>query len=539
MTQPVGANNHSPVLLTGNDLTIDDIVAIGIGDKTVALDSDALERCRRSRAFLEQEVAAQRIIYGVNTSFGPMCNKIIAQDKLGDLQVNLIRSHAAGLGDPLKYYIAQAVLAVRLNTLVKGYSGVRVELLELIQDIINAGIAPYIPECGSVGASGDLVHLAHVALAIIGEGAVYHKGRLTTAREALAAENLQPFRLSFKEGLALINGTSAMTALAAFALFGARKLLALSCVTAAFALEIFGGIDDAFDEDLHRVKPHPGQQHIAETIRRLYQGSGNITRRQDLHDRIRQSVGVNHDSPVQETDINVQDVYSIRCTPQILAPVQETLDQVTKTVTIEANSVNDNPVVIPEKHKIIHGGNFHGQSIAFAMDSLCMAVAGMSTLSERRLNKLLDKHLNEGLPELLIAGEAGLTMGFMGAQYVATSTTAENRHLANPVGTLSISCNASNQDVVSMGTVAARKAFKSVSNAKHILTVEVLADLQALSFRNAPGLGRGCRRIYELLARHFQVYENGAILHDELVRFRKLLFSSQLFDDLSVYFEKD
>jgi histidine ammonia-lyase len=527
------------VVLSGNDLTIDDIVAIGIGDKAVALDPAALERCRRSRAFLEQEVAAQRIIYGVNTSFGPMCNKIIAQDKLGDLQVNLIRSHAAGLGDPLKYYLAQAVLAVRLNTLVKGYSGVRVGLLELIRDMINAGIAPYVPECGSVGASGDLVHLAHAALAIIGEGAAHHKGQLTTARQALEAENLQPFRLSFKEGLALINGTSAMTALAAFALFGARKLLALSCVTAAFALEIFGGIDDAFDEDLHRVKPHPGQQHVAETIRRLYEGSQNVIRRQDIHDRIHHVVGATHASPVLETDINVQDVYSIRCTPQILAPVQEALEQAAKTVTIEANSVNDNPVVIAEKEKVIHGGNFHGQSIAFAMDSLCMAVAGMSTLSERRINKLLDKHLNEGLPELLIAGEAGLTMGFMGAQYVATSTTAENRHLANPVGTLSISCNASNQDVVSMGTVAARKAFKSVSNAKHILTVEVLADLQALSFRNARGLGRGCRRIYELLARHFKVYENGAVFHDELVRFRKLLFSSQLFDDLGVYFEPD
>jgi histidine ammonia-lyase len=520
------------VILNGSDLTIDDIVAIGIGDKVVALDPAALERCRRSRAFLEQEVAARRIIYGVNTSFGPMCNKIIADDDLGTLQVNLIRSHAAGLGDPLKSYIAQAVLAVRLNTLVKGYSGVRVELLELIRDMINAGIAPYIPECGSVGASGDLVHLAHAALAIIGEGAAYYQGQLTTAREALAAAHLKPFHLSFKEGIALINGTSAMTALAAFALFGARKLLTLSCVTAAFALEIFGGIDDAFDEDLHRFKPHPGQQQVAATIRRLYQGSRNVIRRQDIHDRVRQgqAAGVSF-----ETDVNVQDVYSIRCTPQILAPVQETMDQVTKTIGIEANSVNDNPVVIPEKEKIIHGGNFHGQSVAFAMDSLCMAVSEMSTLSERRINKLLDKHLNEGLPELLIAGPAGLTMGFMGAQYVATSTTAENRHLANPVGTLSISCNASNQDVVSMGTVAARKAFKAVSNAKHILTVEVLADLQALSFRHAAGLGRGSGRIYERLAEHFQVYDNGAIFHDLLVKFRKLLFSSQLFDDLSVY----
>ena len=522
------------VVLNGKDLTIEEIVAIGIGDKAVALDPAALEQCRRSRAFLEQQVAARHVIYGVNTSFGPMCNKIIADSDLGALQVNLIRSHAAGLGDPLKYYIAQAVLAVRLNTLVKGYSGVRVQLLELMRDVINAGIAPYIPECGSVGASGDLVHLAHVALGIIGEGSVFHKGQLTTARKALEAEGLQPIRLSFKEGLALINGTAAMTALAAFALFGAKKLLSLSCVTAAFALEIFGGIDDAFDEDLHRVKPHPGQQRIAEIVRRLYRGSRNITLRHELHDRIRNG---KTEGTSFETDINVQDVYSIRCTPQILAPVQEAVEQVAKTICIEANSVNDNPVVIPEKGKVIHGGNFHGQSIAFAMDSLCMAVAEMSTLSERRINKLLDKHLNEGLPELLIAGTVGLTMGFMGAQYVATSTTAENRHLANPVGTLSISCNASNQDVVSMGTVAARKAFKAVSNAKHILTVEVLADLQALSFRNAAGLGMGSRRIYELLAQHFKVYDNTTVFHDELVRFRKLLFSSQWFDDLSIYWD--
>ena len=520
------------VVLNGNDLTVDDIVAIGIGDKAVALAPSALERCRRSRAFLEEQVAARLVIYGVNTSFGPMCSKIIGDDELGALQVNLIRSHAAGLGEPLQYYIAQAVLAVRLNTLVKGYSGVRTELLELMRDLINARIAPYIPECGSVGASGDLVHLAHMALAIIGEGQVFYQGRLTSARKALKAEGLTPIRLSFKEGIALINGTSAMTALAAFALFGARKLLSLSCVTAAFALEIFGGIDDAFDKDLHRLKPHPGQQYIAEIIRRLYRGSRNITLREEMHGRIRleEVEGV-----FFETSVNVQDVYSIRCTPQILAPVRESIEQVAQTVHTEANSVNDNPVVIPEERKVIHGGNFHGQSIAFAMDALCMAVSQMGTLSERRINKLLDKNLNEGLPELLIPGTVGLTMGFMGAQYVATSTTAENRHLANPVGTLSIACNASNQDVVSMGTVAARKAFKAVSNAKHILTVEVMADLQALHFRNADGLGSGCRRIHEVLSEHFTVYDNKRIFHDELVRFRKLLFSSQLFDDLSVY----
>jgi histidine ammonia-lyase len=215
--------------------------------------------------------------------------------------------------------------------------------------------------------------------------------------------------------------------------------------------------------------------------------------------------------------------------------VAEAIDWAVRTVETEANSSNDNPIIIPEQQKVIHGGNFHGQSIGFVMDTLCMAVATLGNLSERRLNKYLDKHLNEGLPEFLIPGTPGLTMGFMGAQYLATSTTAENRQLAGPVSTNSISCNASNQDVVSMGTVAARKAFKSVSNAKHILTLEILADLQALSFRNAAGLGRGTGRIHRELAKEFTVYDNSRVFHEDLVRFRKLLFASQLFDDLAVY----
>jgi len=520
------------VILNGYDLTVEDIVAIGVGDKSVALEGAAIERCRASRAFLEGEVAARRIIYGVNTSFGPMCNKIIEDAEIEALQVNLIRSHAAGLGEPLKPYVALAVMAVRLNTLVKGYSGVRVELLEFMRDLVNRGIAPYIPECGSVGASGDLIHLAHLALTVIGEGKSYYQGELHDTADLFRRLGLTPMRLSFKEGIALMNGTSAMTALAAFALFGAKKLYRIGCVTGAFALEIFGGIDDAFDEDLHMVKPHPGQLKVAETVRRLYAGSGNITLRKDMHDRIRSH---ETEGPVYETTINVQDVYSIRCTPQILAPVLEAISSATAVIETEANSSNDNPIIVPERKKIIHGGNFHGQSVAFAMDTLCMAVATLCTLSERRINKFLDRSLNEGLPEFLIPGVLGLTMGFMGAQYLATSTTAENRQLANPVSTNSISCNASNQDVVSMGTVAARKAFRSVSNAKHVVTLEVLADLQALSFKSADKLGDGTGRIYALLNAHFSVYDNKRVFHDDLVKFRKLLFSSQIFDDLTPY----
>ena len=529
-------NDKRPVVvLDGNSLTAADIVAIGVGDKRIEIDPKALQRCQVSRDYLIEDIRAKRIIYGVNTSFGPMCNKIISDDEIETLQINLIRSHAAGLGDPLKSYIALAVLVVRLNTFLKGYSAVRLDLIDFLKTMINNGVAPYIPEAGSVGASGDLIHLAHMGLCIIGEGKAYYKMELCDASDALKKIGLKPFRLSYKEGIALINGTAAMTAIAAFAIFSAKKALRIACVNAAFAIEIFGGIDDAFDADLHEVKPHPGQVAIADTIRKLYHGSRNIMLRENMHKRIREQG--NGNNLVYETDINVQDVYSIRCTPQILAPVQEAVEMVEKTVFVEANSSNDNPIIIPEKKKIIHGGNFHGQSIAFVMDMLSVAISTLCNLSERRLNKLLDKKLNEGLPEHLIPGTVGLTMGFMGAQYLATSTTAENRQMANPVSTNSISCNASNQDVVSMGTVAARKAFKSISNAKHVLTLEILADLQALSFRNADTMGHAISKIYKILHDEFQVYDNKRVFHDDLTKFRKLLFSSQLFDDLNVYWK--
>jgi histidine ammonia-lyase len=530
----MGNTHKSYVILNGNTLTVEDIVAVGIGDKGVALDKSALEKCRKSREFLAEEVEQNRIIYGVNTSFGPMCNKIIDKDQFSVLQLNLIRSHAAGLGEPLKYYIAQAALAVRLNALVKGNSGIRVEVLQLMADMINAGIAPYIPSNGSVGASGDLVHLAHLALAVIGEGKVFFKGQLTDAAEAMKTAGLSPSVLTFKEGIALMNGTSVMTALAGFVLFSARKLLNICCVTTAFAMEIFGGIDDAFDMDLHQTKPHLGQLKIAETIRNLFKGSKNITLRENMHEWIRREAT---DGLVYETSINVQEVYSIRCTPQILAPVYETIEKAVRTVECEANSSNDNPIIIAEKKKVIHGGNFHGQSIAFEMDALCIAISILCNISERRINKLLDRKLNEGLPEQLISGIPGINMGFMGAQYLATSTTAENRQLACPVCVQSISCNSSNQDVVSMGTVAARKAYASVSNAKHVLTLEILADLQALSFRNAQTMGHANRKIYALLNEHFKVYDDQRIFHDDLVRFRKLLFSGQLFDRLDIYWQ--
>ncbi|MGE5528348.1 MAG: HAL/PAL/TAL family ammonia-lyase [Patescibacteria group bacterium] len=514
------------VTLNGAQLTIEEIVAVGTGAKKVALDPDLLEKCEAARAFLLQRVRDGDIIYGVNSSFGSMCNKIIPDDLIERLQENLIRSHAAGLGEPLPCHVALAAVAVRLNSLLKGYSGVSIELLEFMREIINRGIAPYIPTRGSVGASGDLIHLAHLALMLIGEGQAYYQGELMRAEEALGRAALKPFKLGMKEGLSLINGTSVMTAIAAFAVHDAKQVFALECLAAAFSIEIFHSITDFLDERLHQVKPHTGQIKVARILRDLIAGSRNIVDRSDLHRPIRDEA--DGSSSVFETRFSIQDVYSIRCTPQVLSPVLEAIETAERIVTLEANSTNDNPVIVPDERRVFHGGNFHGQSIGYYMDCLAIALATLSNLAERRLNMLLDNRLNGALPEYLIAGIRGLDMGFMGAQYLATSTTAENRQMSNPVSTNSISCNASNQDVVSMGTIAARKVFTQVNNLKYILTLEILADMQALSFKDTDKLGAKIARYYQKLSQYFTVYESKHVFHDQLEYFMDILFEKDI-----------
>jgi len=522
----------SEVVLDGKSLTIDDIVDVGLGKKKVSLSSEALYKCKKNREFLKKKIEEKNIIYGVNTSFGSMCNKIIHQDSIELLQENLVRSHAAGLGEPIPYPITLSAMLLRLNSLIKGNSGVRVELLELIKNLINNNVAPYIPTHGSVGASGDLVHLSHLALLLIGKGKAYYHGQLMEAEEIYKKLELTPIKLSYKEGLALINGTSVMTALASFAVKIAKQLLAVECLSASFTIEIFNSIVDFLDETLHILKPHKGQIKIAKILRSLIKDSKNIINREDLHEKIWEEA--NGNDRVFESSIFIQNVYSIRCTPQVLAPVYEAIEMAENVVSIEANSTNDNPIIIHEENKILHGGNFHGQSIGFYMDVLSIALSTLSNLAERRLNTLLDNKLNGELPEFLIKGTPGLDMGFMGAQYLATSTTAENRQLASPVSTNTISSNSSNQDVVSMGTVAARKAYTSACNTKYVITLELLATLQALFFKGIDKLGKGTSSYYNILSKYFVPYECSMIFHDVLTKFLDLIFEKDIIDYKSI-----
>jgi histidine ammonia-lyase len=511
------------VVLDGKSLSFDNVITLADTDAKITLSDEALLLCAKSRRVLEDAVNARKIVYGVNTSYGPMCNKIINDAQLEKLQVNLLRSHSAAMGDILPYDISRAVFVIRLNCLVKGFSGVRVELLRFMEDVFNAGIAPVMYEQGSVGASGDLVHLAHLGLGLIGEGDLYLNKEIMPAKTALEKAGLSPIKLSYKEAISIINGTSVMSAIACFALHKAKKLYNAQILSSAFALEIFGGFDDAFDVILHKLKAHEGQVYAAQKIEHLIDGSKNVTKRAALHDKIRsQETG----DAVFETAESVQDAYSLRCAPQILAVLYDSITYAQKILLTEINSSNDNPLVIAENGKILHGGNFHGQSVSFAMDGLRIAVSTLCNISERRLNKLLDKNLNEGLPENLAAGNVGLELGFMGAQYLAVSTAAENRQLASPMSVNSISSNESNQDVVSMGTVSARLALKSVKNAELVQTMEILADLQALSFRNSDKLGVETKKIYDELSKHYEQYNCDKVFRENLVKFREIIFEN-------------
>lgn len=517
------------IILDGKSLSIENVIKLANTNAKLDLNEDALAICAKSRKVLEDTIKSRKIVYGVNTSYGPMCNKIIHDSELETLQVNLLRSHSAGMGNIIPYNIARAVFVIRINCLVKGFSGVRIELLQFMKEAFNSGIAPIIPEQGSVGASGDLIHLAHLGLGLIGEGDLYFKGEIMPAEKALEKAGLKPIKLAFKEAISIMNGTSVMSAIACFAIFKAKKLFNAQMITLAFAMEIFGGLDDAFESDLHAIKQHEGQIAVAKIIEDLINGSKNIKKRAGLHEKVRSQ---EKSGAVFETQEIVQDVYTLRCAPQVLTVVFDAIKYAQKILETEINSSNDNPLVIPESGKILHGGNFHGQSVSFAMDSLRIALSTLCNISERRFNKLLDKNLNDGLPENLAVGNIGLEIGFMGSQYLAVSTTAENRQLASPMSVNSISSNESNQDIVSMGTVSARLALKSAENAELVQTMELLADLQALGFRNSDGLGVETAKIYAELSKDFEQYNCNKIFRENLLKYRKIIF-----DEITEKFE--
>ncbi len=472
--------------LTGKDLTIGQIAAIARGAR-VQLSSGALARAKRSKTFLDAE-AGKRIIYGVNTGFGPMASVLIGKDDLAALQHNLVRSHACGAGKPVPEEYVLAAMAVRLNTLLRGDSGVSPALLKLLAQLINARFAPVVPEHGGVGASGDLIQLAHIALGIIGEGEVYLRGVRMPASAAFKKLHLKPHVLEQKEGLALINGTSFMTGVGALVAHEASHILGTVVRSSALALEAAGAFDDALSPYLHAARPHQGQGEVAKLLRSLT-AQTKLLRSRRTFERSRaletQTVALGHAA---------QDVYSLRCSPQILGPILETLRNTERVLTVEMNAATDNPLIDVAGKNILHGGNFHGEYVAAAMDMLKLSLAKLSVLCERRLNYFLHDNINGMYPPFLNLGTPGLTLGLQGLQFVATSTTALNQTLAYPHSLHSIPSNADNQDVVSMGADAALLCGKVAANTAIVAAIELAALSQTFAItgaeRSASGQGR-------------------------------------------------
>lgn len=461
------------IIIDGNGLTLEELLDVARKGKKVEVSESAIERINYSRSIIDEIVESKKTVYGVNTGFGSLAKVSISKDYTKQLQENLIRSHASGFGDPLDIDQTRAVMLVRINSLIKGYSGIRLSVINTLVEMLNRGVHPVIPNKGSLGASGDLAPLSHMVLPLLGYGRANYKGEIMEGKEAMKRAGISPLKLESKEGLALINGTSVLTAIGALALYDAIRLEKFSDIIAALTLETQEGIIDAFDHRLHEIRPHKGQMKTAENIRALTEGSEYLTR---------------------QGEKRVQDEYSLRCIPQVHGATKEAIEYVKNKVEIEINSVTDNPIVTLEGD-VISGGNFHGEMMAIPFDYLCMAISEIGNISERRMERLINGKLSNN-PSFLVK-QSGINSGFMIAQYAAASLVSENKILSHPASVDSIPSSENQEDIVSMGTIAARKAYEISKNVHRILATELLAACQAIDFKEKKKLGIGSEILYK------------------------------------------
>jgi histidine ammonia-lyase len=468
--------------LDGQKLTLQQIDAIARGEDQVALAASAWRRAEEARRVVEQIVAEGRTVYGVNTGFGKLSDVHIDPSQLRDLQLNLVRSHSCGLGPALSDGEARALVLLRANVLARGYSGCRAVLIDALVALLERGVTPVIPEKGSVGASGDLAPLAHLALALIGEGEAFFQGERLPSAEALSRAGLRAVQLEVKEGLALLNGTQAMAAVGALALHRAQRVAHLADVAGAMTLEALRGTPVAFDERIHQARPHPGQIEVAAHLRELLRDSA-----------IRQS----H----LDNDSRVQDAYSLRCMPQVHGAVRGALAHAREIVEIETGSATDNPLVFSDTGEVLSGGNFHGAPLALAFDYAAMAVTDLMSISERRIDRLVNPDANDDLPPFLTS-QPGMSSGFMMMQVTAVALLSEARVLAHPASIDNVPTDGGKEDHVSMGMTAATKLRSIVHNAELVTAIELITAAEALEYRAPLQPGRGVRQAYEIVRAH-------------------------------------
>jgi len=488
------------ISIDGNNLTIHDVVRVSRQGEPVELCPGAVPAMEESRAFIEEIVREKRVVYGITTGVGELVNSLISPQDVERLQVNLIRSHAVNVGEPLPEDVVRGVMLLRANALAKGFSGVRVGLVEALLSFLNKGVCPFIPSKGSVGASGDLSPLSHLALALIGEGECLAGGRRVPSLQVLREKGLEPITLKPKEGVALINGTQVMGALGCLVVEEAELLMKNAQIAAAMSLEALKGTAKAFDEKVHRVRPHRGQVKVAENMRRLVRDSAVIA--SHVHCE------------------KVQDAYTLRCIPQVYGAVLDTLEYVKGVLSVEINSATDNPLVFARQGEVISGGNFHGEPLAFAMDYLGIALSEIGNISERTIDRLVNPHVS-GLPPFL-AEKSGLNTGFMIAQYTAASLVSENKVFAHPASVDSIPTSAGQEDHVSMGTIAARHAWEILKNVENVLAIEMLAAAQGIDFHECePGVGT--KIAHALIRGHVSHVEDDRVLYPDIEQVRDML----------------
>ena len=501
-------NSANPVVLNGHSLTLKQLINVSRCGATVRLSEESVSLINRASGLIENWVANNRVVYGVTTGFGDLATVKVDAARTRLLQENLIRSHAVGVGAPLPEDAVRAIMLLRLNGLICGHSGITLETLTQLVNFINLGITPVVPEQGSVGASGDLCPLSHIAAAMLGEGDVFYKGERLPALEALTRAGLKPVRLHPKEGLALNNGTAALTGLGALALWDALTLEKNADIIGALSLEALHGVPYAFDERTHALRPHKGQNDVARNIRRLIENSQIIDKYKGAR---------------------VQDAYSLRCMPQVHGASRDALAYVKERIETEMNSVTDNPLIFPDDEAALSGGNFHGQPIALAMDFFAIAVSEYGSISERRCARMVDKSLSNGLPPFII-NDSGVNSGFMITQYTAAAVASENKTLAHPASVDSIPTSANQEDHVSMGYWASLKGTRVLRNVEQILGIEAMDACQGINFSLPLALGRGTKAAFEAYREQIPYLEKDTFLNPFMTKSIALVRSGALVD---------
>ncbi len=498
------------IYINGHDLDLEKFIQITRYGAEVELSEEAVGRVEKARDLVDKFVADQKVVYGITTGFGKFSDVIVRGEDTKTMQRNLIISHSCGVGAALSEENARGILLLRANALAKGYSGIRLSTLNTLLEMLNKGVHPIIPEKGSLGASGDLAPLSHMVLVMIGEGEAVYRGEKMSGREAMEKAGIEIVELVEKEGLALINGTQVMTAIGAQVLYDTINLSKTADIAAALTMEALNGIEDAFDDRVHRARGQIGQIQTGENILKLVEGSQMTSRQGELR---------------------VQDAYSIRCLPQVHGASKDAFNYVKEKIEIEMNGVTDNPLIFVEEEDVISGGNFHGQPMAISFDFLGIAIAELANISERRLERLVNPSLSNGLPGFLVEN-GGINSGFMIVQYSAAALVSENKILAHPASVDSIPSSANQEDHVSMGTIAARKARDILENTRNVVGMELLAACQGIDLRGKEKLGKGTDIAYNIIRDRVDYIGKDKIMNLEINKCEEIIKSNILVEEV-------